>query len=70
MHIKTILRTLLTVILLTPPLLVAQKRFPGIKTLMTDEEIEASDVNDLSRRHLNALNIRLIRYTPSEAPVP
>ena len=70
MHIKTILRTLLTVILLTPALLVAQKRFPGIKTLMTDEEMEASDVNDLSRRHLNALNIRLIRYTPSEAPVP
>ena len=70
MHFKTILRTLLTVILLTPPLLVAQKRFPGIKTLMTDEEMEASDVNDLSRRHLNALNIRLIRYTPSEAPVP
>ena len=70
MHIKTILRTLLTVILLTPALLVAQKRFPGIKTLMTDEEMEASDVNDLSRRQLNALNTRLIRYTPSEAPVP
>jgi hypothetical protein len=70
MHIKTILRTLLTVILLTPSLLVVQKRFPGIETLMTDEEMEASDLNDLSRRQLNALNTRLIRYTASDAPVP
>ena len=36
---------------------------------MADEEMEASDVNDLSRRQLDALNTRLIRYTAKEAPV-
>ena len=36
---------------------------------MADEEMEASDVNDLSRRQLDALNTRLIRYTANEAPV-
>ena len=36
---------------------------------MADEEIKASDVNDLSRRQLGALNTRLIRHTAKEAPV-
>ena len=31
--------------------------------------MEASDVNDLSRRQLDALNTRLIRHTAKEAPV-
>ena len=69
MRIKTILATLLAVLLLVPSLLVAQELFPGIKSLMTDEELEASGVNDLSRRQIDALNTWLIRYTANEAPV-
>ena len=69
MRIKTILTTLLAVLLLVPSLLAAQERFPGIKSLMTDEEMEASGVNDLSRRQVDALNTWLIRYTANEAPV-
>ena len=36
---------------------------------MAVEEIEASDVNDLSRRQLDPLNTRLIPYAAKEAPV-
>ncbi|PCI80604.1 MAG: hypothetical protein COB20_02950 [SAR86 cluster bacterium] len=60
---------LLTVLLLAPTLLNAQERFPGIKQLMTEQELEASGVNDLSRRQVDALNTWLIRYTANEAPV-
>lgn len=69
MRIKTILTILTTVLLLLPSLLAAQERFPGIKSLMTDEELEASGVNDLSRQEIDALNTWLIRYTANEAPV-
>lgn len=47
----------------------AEERFPGIKALMTAEELEASGVNELSRREIEALNRWLIRYTANEAPV-
>ena len=69
MHLKNYLSALLVALLLAPSLLSAQDRFPGIKSLMTDEEREASGVNDLSRRQLEALNTWLIRYTANEAPV-
>lgn len=69
MHIKTIFGTLLTVTLLTPSLLAAQKPFHRINTLMADKEMETPDLNDLSRRQLDALNTELIRYTANEAPV-
>ncbi len=69
MRIKTLLTTQLAVLLLVPSLLVAQERFPGIKSLMTAEELETSGVNDLSRRQIDALNTWLVRYTANEAPV-
>ena len=69
MHIKTIFGTLLTVTLLTPSLLAAQKPFHRINTLMADKEMETPDLNDLSRRQLDALNTRLIRHTAKEATV-
>ena len=58
-----------TALLTTSSISSAQERFPGIKALMTEEEMEASGVNDLSRRQLEALNTWLIRYTANEAPV-
>jgi hypothetical protein len=36
---------------------------------MADEEMEASDVSGLSRRQLDAVNTRLIRYSTNEDPV-
>jgi len=36
---------------------------------MAYEEMEASDVSNLSRRQFDALNSRLIHYTANEAPV-
>ena len=69
MRAKFLLCPLLATLLLAPMLLNAQDRFPGIKTLMTDEEMEASGVNDLSSPQLDALNTWLIRYTANEAPV-
>ncbi len=58
----------IAVLFLIPSALAAEDRFPGIKTLMTAEELEASGVNDLSRSELRALNNWLIRYTANEAP--
>ncbi len=69
MHLKSLFCVLLVPLLLAPPLASPQERFPGIKALMTDEEREASGVNDLSRRQLQALNTWLVRYTANEAPV-
>ena len=69
MRNNSLLASLLAVLLLTPTLASAQERFPGIKSLMTNEELEASGVNDLSRRQVDALNTWLIRYTANEAPV-
>ena len=69
MHMKCLTTPLLAALLLTPTLLNAQERFPGIKELMTEQELVASGVNDLSRRQIEALNTWLIRYTANEAPV-
>ncbi len=51
-----------------PSALAVEERFPGIKALMTAEELAASGVDELSRRELEALNNWLIRYTANEAP--
>lgn len=69
MRIKFLTTPLLAALLLIPTLLNAQDRFPGVKELMTEQELEASGVNDLSRRQIEALNTWLIRYTANEAPV-
>ena len=69
MRNKLLLTPLLTVLLLSPTLADAQERFPGIKELMTEQELEASGVSDLSRQQIEALNTWLIRYTANEAPV-
>lgn len=69
MRIKFLQIPLLAALLLTPMLLNAQERFPGIKQLMTEQELEASGVSDLSRLQIEALNTWLIRYTANEAPV-
>tara|TARA_R110002073_G_scaffold207987_3_gene368241 strand:- start:303 stop:770 length:468 start_codon:yes stop_codon:yes gene_type:complete len=69
MSLKSFLSPLLIAFLLIPTLSSAQERFPGIQALMTSEEREASGVNDLSRRQVEALNTWLIRYTANEAPV-
>lgn len=64
-----LLTSLLAALLMTAPLASAQERFPGIKSLMTEQELEASGVNDLSRLQIEALDTWLIRYTANEAPV-
>lgn len=69
MRLKFSIFSLLAAMLLGPTLLIAQERFPGIEELMTEEEREASGVNDLTRRQVEALNAWLIRYTANEAPV-
>ena len=69
MRIKFLQIPLLAALLLTTMLLNAQERFPGIKQLMTEQELEASGVSDLSRLQIEALNTWLIRYTANEAPV-
>ncbi len=63
-----LLSPLIALLLLTP-MASAQERFPGIEELMTEQELEASGVNGLSRRQVEALNNWLIRYTANEAPV-
>jgi len=68
MGIKFATTPLLAALLLVPTLTSAQERFPGIEQLMTEQELEASGVNDLSRREIEALNTWLIRYTANEAP--
>ena len=69
MHLKSLLMPSLLALLLAPSIVSAQDRFPGIEALMTDEEREASGVNDLSPQQVEALNSWLIRYTANEAPV-
>lgn len=69
MRTKYLFTPLLAILLLSSPLAGAQDRFPGIKELMTEQELEASGVNELSRRQVEALNTWLIRYTANEAPV-
>lgn len=69
MRSKFLAFPLLAAVLLAPTLLNAQERFPGIKELMTEQELEATGVNDLSRQQVEALNTWLIRYTANEAPV-
>lgn len=61
--------SLFAALMLTATLASAQERFPGIKSLMTEQELQASGVNDLSRLQIEALNTWLIRYTANEAPV-
>jgi len=68
MGIKFLAVPVLTTLLLIPALTSAQERFPGIKQLMTEQELQASGVNDLSRLQIEALNTWLIRYTANEAP--
>ncbi len=64
----SIIATLISLFIL-PSAFGAEERFPGIKELMTAEELQASGVDGLSRRQLEALNNWLIRYTANEAPV-
>lgn len=45
----------------------ADSAFPGIKTLMTQEEAALTGVNDLTEEQVFALNKWLIRYTANEA---
>lgn len=45
----------------------AADKFPGIKALMTDEELAASGINKLSEQEISGLNQWLIRYTANEA---
>jgi hypothetical protein len=69
MRVTYTLPALVFALLLTPIPASAQERFPGIEELMTEQEREASGVNELSRRQIEALNNWLIRYTANEAPV-
>ena len=69
MRSKFLAFPLLAAVLLAPTLLNAQERFPGIEELMTEQELEATGVKDLSRQQVEALNTWLIRYTANEAPV-
>lgn len=69
MRSKFLTLPLLAAVVLAPTLLNAQERFPGIQELMTEQELEATGVNDLSRQQVEALNTWLIRYTANEAPV-
>ncbi len=69
MHTKRSIKFLFAIIMMSPTLLNAQDRFPGIEALMTEAEREASGVSELSPSQVEALNNWLIRYTANEAPV-
>ena len=69
MRITYSLFTILLASLLVPAVASAQERFPDIEELMTEQELEASGVSDLSNCQIEALNNWLIRYTANEAPV-
>ena len=69
MHPKPSIKFLLAIIIMSPALMNAQDRFPGIEALMTEAEREASGVSELSPSQVEALNSWLIRYTANEAPV-
>lgn len=69
MRNSTALTLLLGALVLAPASLTAQDRFPGIESLMTDEEKQASGVAELSSSQIEALNRWLVRYTANEAPV-
>ncbi len=47
----------------------ASDKFPGIKALMTDEELTASGISKLSEQEISGLNQWLIRYTANEAHI-
>ena len=60
MHLKFSIFSLLAAMLLGPTLLIAQERFPGIEELMTEEEREASGVNeDRKSTRLNSSHITI-----------
>lgn len=47
----------------------AQERFPGIESLMSDEEFSAAGLNKLSPGELEALDRWLLNYTATESRV-
>jgi hypothetical protein len=46
----------------------AEERFPGIKKLMTKQEIQATGVERLTATEVKALDDWLVRYTAKKAP--
>ena len=62
------MRYLLLICLILAPLhSLAKEKFPGIKALMTEEELSQAGINQLSADQLAALNAWLIRYTANDA---
>lgn len=55
--------------LLSTAIFAADDEFPGVKSLMSDAEFEASGLDKLDAEELEALDAWLIRYTVGEAPV-
>ncbi len=58
--------TFFFILLISWPLL-AEDSFPGIRELMTDEELRASGVDQLTEPQIQALNQWLIHYTANES---
>jgi hypothetical protein len=46
----------------------AEERFPGIESLMTEQEIQATGVERLTATEVKALDDWLVRYTAKKAP--
>ena len=44
-------------------------KFPGIKSLMTNAEFQASGLNKLSESEIAELNAWLLKYTANKAPI-
>ena len=67
----TVISLLLTALLSTFAGVVsaADKDFPGIRSLMNDEEFSAAGLDALSPAELEALDAWLLRYTAGEAEV-
>jgi hypothetical protein len=66
---KSILITLLFLLLFSTEARVEDKAFPGIKTLMFSEEFSAAGLDRLSDEELAALNTWLLRYTAGDAAI-
>ena len=67
---KLILALLTTTTLAGAPSLLAaeaEEKFPGIRTLMNDEQFNATGLDKLSPEELKALDAWLLRYTAGEA---
>jgi hypothetical protein len=66
---KYFLIPLLSMMLFPLAIAADDKSFPGVKSLMSEDEFSAAGLDDLSDGELEALNDWLVRYTAGEAVI-